>query len=104
MSTAGSTSSRSLQVTEAERRQIEATFANDLKLKGVIVFTEFDAKFMYVPIDGFIAEAPLSSMISFGLLGKMLSLTERDEEFQLIMMPGHEGFAARVFIRVEEGI
>ena len=104
MSVAGSTTSRTAgQVSEAERQELEQTFHEDLRISGVIVFTSFEDKFMFVPNDGLIPEAPLSDMVDINLDGREISIADRKVEFQLIMMAGHEGFPSKVFARVESG-
>ena len=102
MSTAGSSAGLP-KFSETEIEDLEKTHLTALVLKGIIVFTEFENKIIFVPYEGLLKDWPLRKMINFPIDDDILAIEHRMSDFQLKLIPNHAGFNSRVFARVEIG-
>ena len=106
MSVSGSVAGSSVgppELTEAEIADLEDTHLKGIVLKGIIVFSEFEDQFLFVPYEGFVKAFPIRKMTDIVLDNPILTIEDRDTEFALVMMDKHPGFTSRIFCRVEFG-
>ena len=84
--------------------ELEATFHQDLKLIGALVWTSYNDKLIYVPIEGFPGTPSLDEMVKFDLYAAKLTNVQRNIIFTLTFDDTGDEYDAKLFARIEEGM
>ena len=98
-----STSIGAAEPTEHDVEVLEATFHQDLKLMGALVWTSYNDKIIYVPIVGFPGTPALEEMVKFDLYAAKLTNVQRNIQFTLTFDDSGDEYDAKLFARIEEG-
>ena len=98
-----STSIATADPREHDVDELEATFHQDLKLIGALVWTSYNDKLIYVPLVGFPDTPSLDEMVKFDLYAAKLTNVQRNINFTLTFDASGDEYDAKLFARIEDG-
>ncbi len=98
-----STSIATADPREHDVEELEATFHQDLKLIGALVWTSYNDKIIYVPMAGFPGTPSLDDMVKFDLYLPKLTNVQRNILFTLTFDDSGDEYDAKLFARIEDG-
>ncbi len=96
-------SSQATEVPEFDVDDLEATFHQGLRLLGALVWTDYNDKLIFVPIEGFPETPTLEDMAGMDVYAARMTVKQRTDEFTLKFDNSGEEYKAKLFARIEEG-
>ena len=82
---------------------LEATFHDGLRLLGALVWTDYNGKLIFVPIEGFPTTPSLEEMAKCDLYCARMTAKQRNTEFTLLFDDTGDTYKGKLFARIEEG-